>query len=76
MSITAHPNPRQFYGTEEKWPSTIDVEYSETNFCESNAECAGTYCDTKSVPNKCAPKALKHFTTLRGGDYLAPTYDA
>lgn len=73
-NVLTDPPPKEYYGTTEKFPSTIDIEYAETNYCNRNEECAGSYCDTKSVPNKCAPKAEKHFTTLTGNSFLAPPY--
>mmetsp|Transcript_33737 Transcript_33737/g.56718 ORF Transcript_33737/g.56718 Transcript_33737/m.56718 type:complete len:346 (-) Transcript_33737:117-1154(-) len=87
-NVLKTPGAVEIYGTKQLWPSTIDVGFEETNFCTSNSECPGSYCNMRPVPHKCAPKTAKHhagsgygfkehsFTDGKGGDTQIPRRDS
>ena len=37
VSVMRSPRPLEYYGTEQLWPESIDVEWADTNYCETNA---------------------------------------
>lgn len=65
-NVLKSPRPLEYYGTPQLWPSAIDVEYSETNFCSSNSDCPGSTCNFRQSPQKCAPKRKKHWANEMG----------
>lgn len=71
--ILRDPPPKEYYGTEEMWPSTIDIEFADTHFCATDEQCPGSYCDRSHVPRKCAPKSIKHFMRS-GAEFMSPSF--
>jgi len=59
-SVLQNPLPIEYYGTKQLWPPSIDVEYSDSNFCSNDYDCPGSTCNKRLVPNKCALKSQKH----------------
>ena len=49
------PAPREYYGTETHWPTTVDVEFTRAPYCGSDLDCPGSSCDTSQRPPICAP---------------------
>ena len=41
-NVLRSPAPLEYYGTPELWPSSIDVEFSGTNFCATNDGALGS----------------------------------
>jgi len=61
-NVLRSPAPLEYYGTSSLWPSSVDVAWSETNYCSDHQDCPGSHCNQRHIPHKCAPKVKKHYS--------------
>ena len=63
----------EFYGQPKRWPSTIDIEFSDAPQCYSDDDCVGSYCDFQQRPSICSPK-VKEQMLGPASQFLDPPY--
>jgi len=64
-NVLRSPAPLEYYGTPQLWPSSIDIEFAETNFCESNRGEAEALQEHLLYPAMRAVHAPSFHTTWR-----------
>lgn len=64
-------DPQRIFGNSYIFPSSFDIDQSNSSICRSDADCLGTFCDDHFRPPICSPKTMIHVDGT-GANYFFP----